>query len=317
MVPPMANVGRLLRRLHAGSRRPADLLSGETTWDLEAFWSRASEFTPAVLVERDGLRFFVSTTDHSVGRRVFLKGHYARSQLNLVADVLTGLGLLDRAREQTVVNVGANIGTVAVPLVKRLGFANGVACEPEPANFDLLRLNILANGLEDRLGAVRTAVGTSESEVPFGVFEESSGKHMVMRDQRLRNKFTEQEGRRVLTVPGATLDGLLAKRRVDLDAVGLVWVDTQGHEAHVLAGASQLLDRPVPMLIEFHPGMLGDTVADLQQLVMEHFTHVLDVRRAKRNQDPPLQPIASVPQLAEDYLERRHGAFTDLLLLNL
>ncbi len=285
--------------------------------DREEFWSQAGEFTPAMLVESGGLRFFVNTTDHNVGRKVFLKGHYSKSQLDLVGEVLSGNGLLDRAQDQTVVNVGANIGTVAVPLVKHFGFAHGVACEPEPANFDLLRLNILANGLEDRIEAVRAAVGTSESEVEFGVFADRSGKHMVVRDDRLRSRFTDHEGRRILTVPGATLDGLLAERQVDPGVVGLVWVDTQGHEAHVLRGASELLDRPVPMLIEFHPGMLGDTLADLQELVMERFSHVLDVRQAKRDEAPPLQPVASMPQLVEAYLERRHGTFTDLLLLNL
>ncbi|MDQ3644657.1 MAG: FkbM family methyltransferase [Actinomycetota bacterium] len=285
--------------------------------DREEFWSQASRFTPTMLVEKDGLRFFVSTTDRNVGRWVFLKGYYSKSQLDLVGKVLAGLGLLDRAQDQTVVNVGANIGTVAVPLVKQFGFAHGVACEPEPANFDLLRLNILANGLEDRIEAVRAAVGTSEREVPFGVFEGKSGTHMVLRDGRLRSKFADQQGRRILTVPGATLDGLLAERRVDPGRVGLVWVDTQGHEAHVLRGASQLLDRPVPMLIEFHPGMLGDTLPDLEELVMERFTHVLDVRRLNEGDDPRPEPVESMPQLADDYRERRHGAFTDLLLLNL
>jgi hypothetical protein len=140
---------------------------------------------------------------------------------------------------------------------------------------------------------------------------------MVVRDERLRSEFTDRQGRRILTVPGATLDGLLADRSIDPDAVGLVWVDTQGHEAHVLGGASELLERPVPMLIEFHPGMLGDTLADLQDLVMAHFTHVLDVRRSKRDKAPAFQPITSMPQLAEEYLERRNGKFTDLLLLNL
>ncbi len=285
--------------------------------DREEFWSRAGGFTPAMLVERDGLRLFVSTTDRNVGRWVFLKGYYSKSQLDLVGKVLTGLGLLDRAQDQTVVNVGANIGTVAIPLVKQFGFARGVACEPEPANFDLLRLNILANGLEDRIAAVRAAVGTSESKVEFGVFEGKSGKHMVVRDDRLRSKFTDQEARRILTVPGATLDGLLGERQIDAGSVGLVWVDTQGHEAHVLMGASQLLDRPVPMLIEFHPGMLGDTLPDLQKLIMEHFTHVLDVRSFNGRDDPQFEAVDRMPQLVDAYQQRRRGAFTDLLLVNL
>ncbi len=234
-----------------------------------------------------------------------------------MGSVLTDLGLLERTYDQTVLNVGANIGTVAVPLVKHFGFAHGVACEPEPVNFDLLRLNILANGLEDRIAAVRAAVGTSDSEISFGVFEDSSGKHMVLRDDRLRSKFTDTEGRRILTVPGATLDGLLAERQIDPGAVGLVWVDTQGHEAHVLRGASQLLDRPVPMLIEFHPGMLGDTLPDLLDLIMEHFTHVLDVRRLNGRNDPQFEPVDRMPQLVDAYRQHRHGSFTDLLLLNL
>ena len=36
------------------------------------------------------------------------------------------------------------------------------------------------------------------------------------------------------------------------DAVGLVWIDTEGHEGHVLAGAASLVDRGVPIVLELN-----------------------------------------------------------------
>jgi len=47
-----------------------------------------------------------------------------------------------------------------------------------------------------------------------------------------------------IDVPTMRLDTWVRTLGVDMDAVSFVKVDTQGHEAHVLAGAPDLLTRP-------------------------------------------------------------------------
>jgi FkbM family methyltransferase len=44
-----------------------------------------------------------------------------------------------------------------------------------------------------------------------------------------------------------TLDTLAEEGTVDVDEVGLLWLDVEGHELDVLTGATTLLERSVPM----------------------------------------------------------------------
>jgi hypothetical protein len=46
-----------------------------------------------------------------------------------------------------------------------------------------------------------------------------------------------------------TLDGLVARGIVPPERAGLLWIDAQGHEPAVLAGASSLIDAGVPMVV--------------------------------------------------------------------
>lgn len=136
---------------------------------------------------------------------------------------------------------------------------------------------------------------------------------MVIRDERMRSELTEHGQARIVQVPGTTLDALLGEHRIDPDRVGLVWADTQGHEAHVLKGASHVLRHPVPMLIEFLPACSATPSKTCR-------TWLSSTSRtwwaSAGPSAPTFQPVASTPQITEAYLERP-GTFTDLLLVNL
>jgi len=43
---------------------------------------------------------------------------------------------------------------------------------------------------------------------------------------------------------------------VRVNELGLVWLDVQGHEGEVLAGARTLLESRVPVVMEYSSGML-------------------------------------------------------------
>ncbi len=49
-----------------------------------------------------------------------------------------------------------------------------------------------------------------------------------------------------------------------------MWIDTQGHEAKVLAGAEKTLARRPPMLIEFWPPVLGDAASAVLDLLTNY-----------------------------------------------
>jgi hypothetical protein len=49
------------------------------------------------------------------------------------------------------------------------------------------------------------------------------------------------------------LDSLVEEGSLDLESLGLAWIDVQGHEGHVLAGAAGLLASAIPIACEYWP----------------------------------------------------------------
>jgi FkbM family methyltransferase len=133
-----------------------------------------------------------------------------------------------------------------------------------------------------------------------------------------------EEQRATTEVPLVTLDGFLAERGIGAERIGLLWVDVQGAEFHVLNGARSLLEAGVPVVMEFWPyGLrrLGG-LDELSSLVAEHYTSILDLRAEP---DPgaadgsgSLAAPGPIPADQLGSLRPRYEAdtaYTDLLLL--
>ena len=114
---------------------------------------------------------------------------------------------------------------------------------------------------------------------------------------------------KVIEIPVKTLDDVIGERNTK---VSLVKCDTQGYEAHVLAGARTFLrQRIAPWFMEVWPaGMAraGSSVEELTILIEEHFDWFADCR-----QDRPL--IVQTNCLREHLSGLRKDKFTDLLLI--
>jgi len=119
-----------------------------------------------------------------------------------------------------------------------------------------------------------------------------------------------------LPVPTWTLDDWIAHYGIDVAAVSLIKVDTQGWESHVLAGAARLLSAHHPAwVIEVSPRHLqaaGTPLASLIEQCQAHFTHAIDLRG-----EGSKARVLPVSQLAEalGYLDTSKDAtYTNLLL---
>lgn len=55
-----------------------------------------------------------------------------------------------------VLDIGANIGTTTIEILRQLPMVTADAFEPEPTNFQLLRMNLLTNDLHSRVGPTRS-----------------------------------------------------------------------------------------------------------------------------------------------------------------
>ena len=267
------------------------------------FWQTAREYTRHVSVELDGVRYVVSTVDAGVGHDIFVNAH--RPELIVLPRAVS---LLPQAGG-TFVDVGANVGTTSIPAVTRHGFDRAVAIEPGPESALLLRANCLLNGADDRVTVVAAAAGDEEGTVLLDVSAPNPGAYGVVREGAASGPVEP------IPVDQVTLDGLAARGVFDPAHVGLLWVDAQGYEAHVLAGAAEVLRHAPPVVVAVRPKKLiraGRADAFLDTLE-QTYAHAVDLR-APSLRLPVWRPeIAAISWLRELFAT---GRVTDVLVYN-
>lgn len=229
--------------------------------------------------------FVVSTSDKVIGRELFLHGEFDFEKLLRALSILAAQGC---ARPRHLIDVGANIGTIVIPALKRGLFESATAIEPHPANLRLLRANLALNEVEERVTVLGIAVG-DQSGLTLQLEEsaDNSGNHQI--------------GAHGIPVSSARLD--------DLDissANALLWMDIEGYEGHALKGADKLLGTGMPIVCEFNPYFLRRSggLALFQEALAKYQLFDLKSERCEE---------VTLDELAGRYAEDRE--FTDLLAI--
>lgn len=280
----------------------------------QEIFDAVARVTPCVASTVGGVWYFVSTEDRGLGRVVFGHGEYEQDIMAhaiRLAEEFTGESPLLKGR--TFIDVGANIGTSTLPALLVFDAEDAVAFEPDDQNYRLLRCNLIANNVEDRVQPLNVALSAVSG---LGILErsESSGDHRVRVRDGLPDGMFRESLRTTTEIRLKTFDDVVHEGLLALDRVGLVWMDTQGHEGHVLAGAETLLRSDIPVVVEYWPYGLrrADGLDLLHQLVAENYRQVIDVRASLAGHTVVAVRAADVGDLAH-----RFGGetYTDLLLL--
>lgn len=268
-------------------------------------------------MEDGGVRFLVSTSDDVIGRVTFMyRGFDHDAMVRLVEELARETGRPEPLRGRTILDVGGNIGTTSIYAVRQFGARRAIAFEPEPGNLALLRQNLAANGLDGEVELHEVALSDHDGDVVFELSEENSGDHRVRTGDAAPGTAAMGEDRRsLISVPARRLDGLVADGLVDLADVAIVWIDVQGHEAHVLEGATSVFDAGVPVSIEYWPYGLerAGGLHRLHRLIAERCSTVIDLGPPAAGRAPVRLPAAQIAGLAAKY--PGEFGFSDLLLL--
>jgi FkbM family methyltransferase len=168
---------------------------------------------------------------------------------------------------------------------------------------NLMRVNLAANDLEARVRTFNVAVSSRVGTADLKLRSDFGSKHRLV-------AAGEEPPPSTVGVPLTTLDTLVDDGSLDPATTSLLWLDVEGHELEVLQGARQLVERSVPLVMEFVPRRLQDgRLAALGEVLAEHYTHVLDLRLSPGD-DPDLRPLGELDVFAERYAR----GFTDLLV---
>ena len=148
------------------------------------------------------------------------------------------------------VDIGANIGHVCIPLLLYGICSRVIAIEPDPDNYKLLRCNAILNDIESKIDFHNIAVGRYSSEtLDLELSNDNFGDHRI----RVSDApgLYKENSRQVRKVESKSLDSLFGAKLTSEEL--MLWIDVQGYEGEVLAGASLLLANKPPVVIEFWP----------------------------------------------------------------
>ena len=280
------------------------------------FFRLARRYTPMVAVDSGDLRFHLSTSEPA-GDIVFgARGLDEEAMARLVRTLAEHTGRVDPLEGRVILDVGGNIGTTSIYATRLYGAAGAIAFEPAPENVRTLRLNLLENDATDVVSVFEVALSDIDGEVEFELSPENTGDHRVRSSQAATTPgLIGEEHRQVVRVPSRRLDTLVAEGAVNLDEAALIWMDVQGHEAHVLAGARETMQRGIPVVLEYWPYGLerAGGLELLHELIAENFDRVVDIGPPWSQEPPRVMPAGEVAQLAQEYA--RADLLADLLLL--
>jgi len=265
-----------------------------------AFRAHSSR-TDCILADKGTKKFIVLTSDKVLSKSVYVSTK--NFEFEKLAKAITLLG--PKFHLDTLVDVGANIGTVCIPAVKRGIARKAIAIEPEPRNYALLVANIYLNGMSNAIEHLNTAFGPADNEsLEFELSEDNSGDHRI--------RVTSEDGinsesrRRVIRVRSERFDTRI--RNLDKHS-SLVKIDTQGYEGLVLQGAAQATSAQIPMVLEFWPYGLKRTGSFLLlKEAISQYRCYFDLSQAEPEPDLPTAIDSLYDRLGE------RGPATDILL---
>ena len=202
---------------------------------------------------RHGL-FMFNGNDRFVGHSLDLYGEWCEAELELLLPLI-------RAGD-VVLDVGANIGTHAVPFAKAAGAPGRViAFEPQRTAFQLLCGNLALNCLTN-VQCRQEAVGDRSGAVKVPVFppEESRNFAAVALGGDVAGE----------AVPLVTIDSLA------LEACRLIKIDVEGMEPAVIRGARSTIEAHRPLLFVENNTIDGaaPTIAAILDLGYEAWWHL-------------------------------------------
>ena len=181
------------------------------------------------------------------------------------------------------IDIGANIGTHLVYAMTKLRFKKAIGIEPDPLNFSLLKMNLDCNGIADRSSIFNMAISDTSAVANLALSNTNFGDHRIQNGTEATYNDNDQTDRKLIHVRVDTFDNFIRENKIDTDSNTLVWIDTQGHEGHVVTGIKNIEEQRQPFVVlEFWPIALekGGKKDNLLEY-LEKCESVIDLRSYK------------------------------------
>lgn len=147
--------------------------------------------------------------------------------------------------DSVMLDIGANIGLVSLQQSAKYPGLEFYCIEPHPHTYNLLRSNILANRLEDKVSAFHGAVSDSDGFMMINV--EEDGNMAYAGEIRANSKAKE------VKVKCWRIDDFCETNQINPNYIK---IDVEGHEVEALKGGINTLREAKKVVVECHSDQL-------------------------------------------------------------
>ncbi|WP_082643228.1 FkbM family methyltransferase [Methylobacterium sp. GXS13] len=262
-------------------------------------------------------KFLTHRDDQIIGSLIRSRGYFEEDIVSQTMVFLEKIGV--RVNNTHFLDIGANIGTHSIAALK-YGFNKSICIEANVENYKLLKINYILNDFDMRGVVINAAASSYDGIATLELSPTNFGDHRIRVGgiAKARSVHGEEE-RREQAVPVRRLDTIFREFAIQSNLIGLTWIDTQGHEGHVLSGASELLAGQTPIVIEFWPyGLSRSGGYQMLREALFRRDRFLDLRRSLDAGSPVVCDIDQLDLMFSKMLEQEsptNSPHTDLLVL--
>ncbi|PIQ73287.1 hypothetical protein CO026_02735 [Candidatus Kaiserbacteria bacterium CG_4_9_14_0_2_um_filter_41_32] len=157
---------------------------------------------------------------------------------------------LDKASTKNIfLDIGANIGFYSILALKKYGYSESYAFEPNPDTFERLSKNVTLNELMDKVHLIPAGLSDKNSTAKLGTKDVHTGASSFVLDGFKHIDHT-------IDVPTRTLMSVVGEYNIDAEQISFIKIDVEGYEYPVLLGMKEIFPRlalGTCLFIEIHP----------------------------------------------------------------
>lgn len=252
-----------------------------------------NQFNRKYLLSNNGeIRYLIKTGD-DIAKYLYINNSWNFHVLEKACKLLK-----KKKSINTLINIGAHIGSTCIPAVKSKLFNNVIAFEPFPINFNLLTTNIYLNSLDKNIKAYNIALSNKKKKLFIKQYGVNTGdcrilfkkkKNTYEIDCHLLDEFTKNYNRKN----------------------SLIFMYAQGHEPEIFLGAKKTILKKIPIVTEFMPSLFNAKWIGKMSLLIKNYKYFYDL---KKNEPKKNFSIEELENLKDEYIVNKN--YTDILIFN-
>lgn len=197
----------------------------------------------------DGTNFFIKYRSKDIiESHIYLDGLWEPHIVKLISSFLSNC-------DGSIIDIGANIGAISIPLAKKHHDLNFFLFEPHPEIFKELKNNIDYNRLKN-VHPINVAISDSPGD-EVTLYAANNNTNRGLSSLKLNHDNSNHEK---INVKCLSIDKFFENKNLKID---IIKIDTQGTELQILLSSKKIIQKNKPIIIfEFDTGYFN-TLEDL------------------------------------------------------